>query len=254
MPRSRTYRRRYRPARRSRAGLRRMKVYQSPNTSFRKMSYDAIKFVSPGVNSGFVPNYHFAIRANSIWDPDNSQGGESAVGYNSAALSFNHYTVYACRATVHWTPYSQSATSYVIGGGNEGCGVPIWVGIGLVPDMTQVTQDYKHLSQDHNWSWDLINLQNASWSGEKDGRKQYIQTKWFSAKTFFNCSSPKDVESISSAMGTNPVDQAYFAVAAVATRTKLFTPEGSDFGTWCVHYHLEYWVDLQEPKFQGVAE
>lgn len=247
----RYYRRRRPYSRRSRYGLRKMKVYQSPSTSFRKMSYDAMKMVQPGINTGFIPNWHFMIRANSIYDPDASAGGETAIGYESAAAGFNHYTVYAARITIHWTPYSSKGAEYAIGM-NEGNGIPIWVGVGLVADQTALTQDYKTLSQDHTWSWDLMTLQNAAF-GQPSGWKSYTQTKWFNAKTYFNTSSPKDVESISAPFGTNPVDMAYFGVATIATHAKVFAPEATDFGMWTAHYHVEFWVDLQEPKYQGVA-
>ena len=175
MPRSRTYRRRY--SRRSRYGLSKMKVYQSPATSFRKLSYDAQKMISPGINQYFVPNTHFMFRANGIYDPDVAQGGEVAVGYQSAALGFNHYTVYASKIIVKWVPYSQSANSFIVGAANEGSAIPIWVGVGLVPDATAITQNYKHLSQDSMWNWDYIHIQAASWGTATQPASGYIQKK-----------------------------------------------------------------------------
>ena len=145
----RYYRRSYRGRRyyRRRRPLMAMKVYQSPATSFRKMTYDCDKFISPGYNIGKVPNVHNIFRATSVYDPDYSIGGTSAVGYASAAEGFNHYTVMAARITTFWSPYSISASSYQMGTANEGAGIPIWAGVGLVADQSALTQDYTLLSK-----------------------------------------------------------------------------------------------------------
>lgn len=252
----RYYRRSYRGRRyyRRRRPLMAMKVYQSPATSFRKMTYDCDKFISPGYNIGKVPNVHNIFRATSVYDPDYSIGGTSAVGYASAAEGFNHYTVMAARITTFWSPYSISASSYQMGTANEGAGIPIWAGVGLVADQSALTQDYTLLSKDHMWNWDSLILQPAAFvQGGTPGGKHYIQTKWFSSKHFFNSPDPRSDERLGSAMGTHPAENAFFSIACIAQRQCLFSATNSDFGTWSVHVHIDYWVALSEPKAQGVA-
>ena len=252
MPRS-YYRRRYSYRRSPRARMMAMQVYQAPQTSMRKMTYDCDKFISPGYNVQKVPNVHNIFRANAVWDPDYSLGGVSAIGYASAAEGFNHYTVIASRIVCFWTPYSQSSGSYVIGSANEGAGIPIWAGVGIVPDQTAPTMDYTYYMKDHNWSWDSLVLQ-PGWLGASIQKPAaYRQVKWFHANKFFNSASPKDDSRLGAVMGANPTEQAYFSVACIAQRACLFLPTNTDFGSWNVHVHIDYWVELQEAKHQGVA-
>lgn len=244
-------RRSYRKRRYGRSKYMAMKVYRSPMTSTRRMTYDCDKFIHPSYSITQVPTISNWFRANSVYDPDVAINLASAVGYASARDTFDHYVVMAARCTTVWYPYSTDNTMYTRNQA-EGPSIPVWLGLGLRHDGSALLETWDNLMGSREWNWDSCVMTPCE-NNYPISAKKYRQTLWYDAKQFFNTTAPEADTTLGADMQTNPIDQAYFVLASAVQRTGAYAVQPTQWGTWAVHVHIDFYVRLQEPKPGDVA-
>lgn len=240
--------RRYSKAQRARQFWKKLPIPQYPAGTVRRLTYDDTKFCSPTTAAGDYPTIMQYYGANDIYDCDASMGGRSAQGLVDAAKQWSHYTVLSSRITIELHTFSGSAQAW-----NwtltQGSVIPIWWAIALKADKSAWTTPWRQLMGDSEVTW----VEN-SWHGNtvpmELSKRNRSLTKWFSAKNFFSVTDPRDEDTLGATCSASPADGAFFHILAtpVFARPDLAT----DYGTFAMIVHIDYYVSFQEPVSEGV--
>lgn len=218
---TRKRKRRYTKKKRSRrSGFSSGKPYGFPGTRRVKMRYSEVIFTASG--AGVLTKYKF--RANSVFDPNETDVGHSIPAFAQWSALYGSYTVLGSKIGVKFTrPCASSADP-----------VNAYVGVYL-SDSSSDSLIVSELKENRTGT-NALGTGKAFIGYEKAPRAM----SWFSTKKFFNVKDVKDNSQFKSAITTNPADQAHFIVYSQATDTS--STIALDF-----HVTIDYIVEFSDP-------
>jgi len=172
------------------------------------------------VNVGWVD-----MRANSVFDPDYSTGGQQPMGYDQWAALFNQYVVVGSKLTAYITYQDQRESA-----------PPMCVGVYLSDDASVPYQDWRGFVEAKKG-----NFRNMT-ALQKSATK--VVSK-FSAKKFFNIKDPLDnILRIGADVASNPSEGALWVIWGSVTGAT--TP--TEVVKLNVNIVIDFIVKWSEPK------
>lgn len=186
-----------------------------PNRRLIEMKYqESISITAPG--AGFST---FLLRANSVYDPNQSGVGESAMGFDQMMALYEHYTVLSCKINVEFF--------------NITTGVPCVIGVEVVPSTT-VSAALDDFMEGPRSKWTVTQFLPI--------QKDKITHK-VSLKKFLGKKSILDEDDCQGGITSNPVEQVYFALWTASLDGATSIPTA----TTC-NVFMNFRVMFTEPK------
>jgi len=159
-----------------------------------KMSYFTVLAITPGAASTAITN---VFRLNSVYDPDLTGVGTSAVGYSQISALYGRYRVLGASYSVSWSTTSTAN--------------PYTAFVALSPATTVGTSLFQILAQRHVWyrSGGTANAPGISHSGRATVGKIYGVPE----------AQVRDEDDFAGLVGANPNNGVYLHVGAYADGT-----------------------------------
>lgn len=173
-----------------RSNRRTVALYKSlrPDTQILRMRYHTTISLDP--TTGLVDNHLF--RADSIFDPDSTGIGHSAMGYNEFSALWRHYCVLGAKITARFVSQGDL--------GNTNTGI---AGIGLQRSNTLVSS-LDTVIERGKARTKILTQGNAN--------QTCTLVQYYSARKFHGWKDIGDSNETRTTFGANPPDQAYFNV------------------------------------------
>lgn len=177
------------------------------------------------LSTGTVPslNWH-AFSANGLFDPNITGTGHQPMLFDQLAVFWNRYTVLGSKITIKVVP--NTSTNPTPGA---------YCGITLDDNNTLNSANESSLIENGKGAYRFI---NPSLNGSTPST---TLTSRFSARKFFNKSSPSDDDTISATFVANPADQAYYLIWVSCPQTVSSIP-------FNISVTIDYIVRCHEPR------
>lgn len=174
------------------------------------------------LNATSVSAAHHSFRANSLYDPDYTGTGESAMNFDKLMAFYNHYTVTGARIKCTFIPQTTTPSS-----------VSSIISIQTDADATATT-DLQDLLMQQNATTKVLSVDKA-----------LVITRNLSVKKFLG-QNPLAEDANSGRINTNPSEEIFFHIVQSPTAS------GTDPSVVDVLVELEYYAILHEPQSQAI--
>ena len=181
---------------------------------------------SISLNAGIGTIASHLFKCNGLFDPDSTGVGHQPLGFDEASNYYNHYVVLGSKITVAFSAGSLSA-SY---------GPSQLVGV-FITDDASFPNTTSALTEQGLTKWRYLA------QAQTKGNATTTVVNKYSTKKFFNVSDVKDnIEELGADVGSDPNDQATFAIWTGSMDTSADPPVVNAFVT------IDYIVMMREPK------